>query len=229
MRAVVTDLDRTLTDEHLAVAPQTFDAIASLRRAGVAVVLASGRPVHHLRGLVAAFDGVVAENGAVLHVGSWTHVQGAGFPSSGRAALGTFARYVTWQTVIGSAPLKFSRALGEILEYARVPHALVRNADEIMLLPPGVGKGSGALRVLARLGIPAQDAVAIGDNDNDVDLFLACGRSVAVANATEAAREAADDVLDRPYGEGFVAFAESMLTEGDADRTIGVARRPRGR
>lgn len=219
MRVVFTDLDRTLTDEHLAVVPRTWDAVAALRRRGVVVILATGRPIAQIRGLLPRLDGVVAENGAVVHVGSWTHVDGAGFPTLARRAIGPLTRRVAWRTVIGSAPESLSGDLARALERARVPHSLVRNADEVMLLPPGVSKGRGVERVLARLAIPAQDAVAIGDNDNDVDLFRACGRSVAVANATKAARAAADEVLARPYGDGFVEFANALLAEVEAGRS----------
>ena len=64
--AVVTDLDRTLTDRTLRVHPATIRTLRRLRRAGVRLVLATGRSLRELRarrGLLSTFDAFILEGG----------------------------------------------------------------------------------------------------------------------------------------------------------------------
>lgn len=53
-------------------------------------------------------------------------------------------------------------------------------------------KGAGMAWLCAEIGVPVSDAVAFGDNLNDVTMIRAAGRGVAVANAEPEARAAAD-------------------------------------
>ena len=211
LRAVLTDLDRTLTDADLRVAPHALDAVDRLRACGYRVVLATGRPLDDLQEILPRFDGVVAENGAIVRAAGIERIDGRGFAARARAALGPVGRDVAWRTVVGSAPVGLAPYVRELLDDHAIPHALIRNADEVMILPPGVDKGSGAGHVLALLGVLPQAAVGVGDNDNDIALFRACGRGFAVANATRHAMHAADEVLPAGYADGFVALAERLL------------------
>lgn len=62
------------------------------------------------------------------------------------------------------------------------------------ILPKGVSKGS-ALPILAKsLGIDMKNTVAVGDYDNDITMLQTAGIGYAVANATKAAKEAADRI-----------------------------------
>ena len=72
---------------------------------------------------------------------------------------------------------------------------------------PGVNKGVGLLELARRLGVPREETMAIGDNSNDVPMIVAAGLGVAVANATEETRAAADYVCQSDNEEGAVAEA----------------------
>ena len=62
------------------------------------------------------------------------------------------------------------------------------------ILPKGISKGS-VLPILAKhLGIDISRTVAIGDYDNDVSMLRTAGLGFAVANASEAAKAAADRI-----------------------------------
>lgn len=62
------------------------------------------------------------------------------------------------------------------------------------IMRPGVNKGNG-LRELAELaGMTAADCVAVGDGDNDIQMLQAAGLSIAMGNATENAKAAANRV-----------------------------------
>jgi HAD superfamily hydrolase (TIGR01484 family) len=60
------------------------------------------------------------------------------------------------------------------------------------LSPVGVSKASGLAVVARRLGIDPQDVLAIGDGRNDVEMFGWAGRAVAMGQAPEEVRAAAD-------------------------------------
>ncbi len=62
------------------------------------------------------------------------------------------------------------------------------------LSPVGVSKASGLQHVCDDLGVSAQDALAIGDGRNDLEMFAWAGRSVAMGQAIDEVRQAADDV-----------------------------------
>lgn len=58
----------------------------------------------------------------------------------------------------------------------------------------GVSKASGLAYVAGELGLTADDALAIGDGRNDLEMFAWARRSVAMGQAIDLVREAADDV-----------------------------------
>lgn len=60
--------------------------------------------------------------------------------------------------------------------------------------PPGVHKGAAILALLEHLGIDAADAIGVGDNWNDAEMFEVCGTSIAMGNAVEGVKALADQV-----------------------------------
>ncbi len=65
------------------------------------------------------------------------------------------------------------------------------------VVPAGTNKGSAVTELCRHLGIDLQNAVAVGDENNDVPMILAAGTGVAMANAVQAARDAADYITLR--------------------------------
>lgn len=70
------------------------------------------------------------------------------------------------------------------------------------LAPKGVSKASGLQHVVDALGLSAADVLAIGDGRNDVEMLQWAGRGVAMGQAVEAVRAAADDVTETVYDDG---------------------------
>ncbi|MBQ8391617.1 MAG: Cof-type HAD-IIB family hydrolase [Clostridia bacterium] len=60
------------------------------------------------------------------------------------------------------------------------------------ILPKGMSKGNVVIRLADILGIDMKRTVAIGDNDNDASMISCSGLGLAVANASKAAKNAAD-------------------------------------
>jgi len=70
------------------------------------------------------------------------------------------------------------------------------------LSPVGVSKASGLQHVCDALGLTAADVLAIGDGRNDIEMLRWAGRGVAMGQAVDEVKSAADDVTDSVHDEG---------------------------
>jgi len=66
----------------------------------------------------------------------------------------------------------------------------------------GVTKGSALAELSKRLGIPKDQVMAIGDSENDISMLSYAGIGVAVSNAGDKVKEAADYVAGGISGDG---------------------------
>lgn len=76
------------------------------------------------------------------------------------------------------------------------------------LAPEGVSKASGLAQVAERLGVDRADVLAIGDGRNDLEMLRWAGRGVAMGQAIEEVKAAADDVTGTVYDDGVVTELE---------------------
>ncbi|WP_310961626.1 HAD family hydrolase [Nocardioides terrisoli] len=76
------------------------------------------------------------------------------------------------------------------------------------LSPVGVNKASGLAEVCARLGVDTVDVLAIGDGRNDLDMLRWAGRGVAMGQAVEEVRAAADAVTASVHDDGVAVELE---------------------
>ncbi|MGH3345650.1 MAG: HAD family hydrolase [Nocardioides sp.] len=72
------------------------------------------------------------------------------------------------------------------------------------LSPVGVSKASGLALVCEQLGVAQADTLAIGDGRNDIEMLRWAGRGVAMGQAVEEVKAAADAVADTVYDDGVV-------------------------
>lgn len=80
---------------------------------------------------------------------------------------------------------------------------------------PAATKGHALTWLAKSMGLGQDDLAAIGDSDNDIPMFQAAGHSFAVANASAAARAAAQRVVAAQDRAG-VAEALQLLMNGQA-------------
>jgi len=73
------------------------------------------------------------------------------------------------------------------------------------ILDIGSSKSKGLEYICSRFGIGRGEVIAVGDNDNDVDMIEWAGLGAAMKNGLPAAREAADYVTERTNNEDGVA------------------------
>ena len=62
------------------------------------------------------------------------------------------------------------------------------------ILPKGIGKGTAILKLCECLGIDKNKTIAVGDYNNDISMFRAASVGIAVSNACQDAKNAADFV-----------------------------------
>ncbi|KAF6003073.1 hypothetical protein F1559_003674 [Cyanidiococcus yangmingshanensis] len=79
--------------------------------------------------------------------------------------------------------------------------------DMLEVLPANANKGDGLRRLLEHLGIRAEEVVAIGDAENDIEMIRYAGLGIAVGNALPILKDAADVVLDVTNDDAAVAAA----------------------
>ena len=212
----MTDLDRTLTDRTLRVHPATIRTLRRLRRAGVRLVLATGRSLREFRarrGLLSTFDAFILEGGGLV-----------GPPDALRFTNPRIAHLEELRSWMGRRNLehRFGRTCVSIARSERkrlhgFPHLdrfqVAPNHDRIDITLRGVHKGSG-LRALPPGVLGRGNVLAFGDGENDLPLFRAADYRVAVANAVPLLRAAADETTDEYGGRGVRGFLETRLLGG---------------
>jgi HAD superfamily hydrolase (TIGR01484 family) len=77
--------------------------------------------------------------------------------------------------------------------------------------PLGISKASGLQSVCDLLGIPLSQAIAIGDSLNDIPMIRAAGLGVAMGNAQEAVKEAAELIAPANYDDGVAHIIDNYL------------------
>lgn len=83
-------------------------------------------------------------------------------------------------------------------------------SNDLEIMPFGVDKGLGMQKLAEYLGLQAEQVMALGDGDNDIAMLRYAGLGIAMANASEAAKAAADRVL--PYTNDEDGVAKAILS-----------------
>jgi hydroxymethylpyrimidine pyrophosphatase-like HAD family hydrolase len=197
--AVATDYDGTIAFGD-AVDREIREALAELRARGVIVLLATGRILEELKrvaGDLHFVDGVIAENGAVLHFPESDHTTSLAPPVPAALVDELTKRGLSYRagrslvdTSASAAP-----ALLDIIRSLELPLVLVFNKGQVMTMPQGISKGTGLHAALDTLRISARNTIAIGDAENDHELLRLAEIGVAVPSASPALRALADITL----------------------------------
>lgn len=217
-KVLATDYDGTLASQGL-VGPETIGAMERLIASGRRIVLVTGRILADLEHVFPALDlceWVVAENGGVVYCPRTGEERLLAPPAPDEFVLALRHRNV--------APLDVGRVVVATREpYDTDVHEVVRelglelqiifNKGAVMVLPPGVNKGTGVAVAVEELGVAAGDVVAVGDAENDHSLLQACGVAVAVANAVPSLMDSADFVTGGRSSAGVRELIEMILAD----------------
>lgn len=92
-------------------------------------------------------------------------------------------------------------------------HLVNSRPDHLELLPAGASKGA-ALRFLAsHLGIPLSRVIAVGNEENDLEMIREAGLGIAMADAPDEVRAAADRVAPSADAGGLLALLSELCPE----------------
>ena len=75
--------------------------------------------------------------------------------------------------------------------------ATTSTSNNVELNSVRAGKGNGLLALCEVLGIPPEACMSFGDGSNDISMLRAAGRGVAMGNASDDVKAAADAVCER--------------------------------
>ncbi len=225
IRAVVADIDGTLTtpDRRLSVAGAT--AVMRLEAVGIPVILASGNVMPAVRAfalMLGASGPLVAENGGMVAY------RGAGW----RETIDVLADRKVADEAYGFLkermpevrPLLTQRwreseiamemgpdvdAIREILKDH--PVRVETSGYSIHIMDDRVTKGTGVLHALELIDIPPDEVLAFGDSENDITVFEVVGLGVAVNPKDPDLPPHADHVTKYSDGDGVFEAVSKIL------------------
>ncbi len=104
---------------------------------------------------------------------------------------------------------KFSALINENTDYEGIKEAisdqydLLDHGDGIIeAVPKGTSKATGIAWLCEHLGIAIEDTYAIGDSINDLEMLEFAGHSIAMGNASAAAKEKAEYITTHIHEDG---------------------------
>lgn len=275
IKAIAVDVDGTLTNDDKEIAPRTREVLIDAQRAGIRVIIASGRPSQGVKRLAEQLE--LAQHGGLIASYNGGHVKDVktgeilyehALPKDIIKPLLDHVRQfdvIPWFTrdgylyvehafvddiyIRGKACniIKHECEVCDLLvcevrsleNLADIPQCklLTAGTDTYMaehwkelaapfegvldstftsdffyeFMPKGVNKGSALANVLPTLGIDASETVTFGDAQNDVEMLRWAGTGVAMGNATDEVKAAADVVTLTNNEDGIAAALEKLL------------------
>ena len=222
LKALVCDIDGTLTDERRRINTGAIQCIRDLLARKIEVVLASGNTACFMDALsrvIGTSGAFIAENGGVYRLEYEGQLRLDGDRSQCVEAFKVLETYfrkkgTTLQlysdryrfTDIAFARTVPSDEVREVLKDFAIK--VIDTGYAIHLQVQGVTKGTALSRLAVELHLTTSDFLAIGDSMNDIDMLQKAGIGVAVANAHPQTKQVAALVTEKKYGEGFVEAVE---------------------
>ncbi len=225
IRAVVSDIDGTLTtpDRRLSVAGAT--AVMRLEAVGIPVLLASGNVMPAVRAfalMLGASGPLVGENGGMVAYRGASWNETIDLLANREVADEAYdhlkermpevrplltQRWRETEIAIEMGP-DMSR-MAEILK--DFPVRVESSGYSIHIIDENVTKGTGMKHALDIIDIPAREVLALGDSENDISMFEMAGISVAVSKKYEALTAKADYVCKWTDGDGVFEAVSRVL------------------
>ena len=222
LKALLTDIDGTITDPTRRISTGSIEMIRSLVDSGIEVVLASGNTscfMDALCKMIGTKGTFIAENGGVFRVGFTGSLQIKGDQAVVKKALEVLQTHFRasgkelelFSPTYRFADLAFARTVpvDEVKTVLRdYPVQILDTGYAIHLLSPGISKGTALVALAREMGLVPADFLAIGDSLNDIQMLKTAGIGITVANAHPDTKAAAQYVTGKEYGDGFVEAME---------------------
>lgn len=265
-KALVLDIDGTLTNSAKEITPATKTAIQNLMKRGQKVILASGRPTPGMRryeeelelekygGYLLSFNGariVDCHSGEIIYqrILPLTILPGLyGFAKKNGCGLITYLgnevisafpvdKYVEIEARINGLPVRevsnflnfvdfdINKCLmtvdpekAEIFEeelrekYGHIASIYRSEPYFIEIMPKDVDKAASLDKMLPSIGIARENTVCCGDGFNDISMIRYAGVGVAMGNAQQPVKDAADYITATNDEDGLVRVIEKYFS-----------------
>ena len=206
-------MDGTLTDRERRLDLPAAEALRTLSRRGLPVVLATGN-VLPIALALARFIGlpgpIVAENGGLVYYGE-DRIERLSHRRPAWEAYRRARRTLRVQRLFTDRWRETEVALEPTVSVASLRKAVRGSGVRVEstgfalhLFEPRAGKRVAVERALASLGLSLDDCLVAGDGDNDVAMLRRAGVGVSFPDASPRARAAADYLAPVPGGAGLV-------------------------
>lgn len=217
MMAVATDYDGTLAKDGR-VSEDTITAIKNVLASGRKVILVTGRMLPDLLSVfpeAVLCSRIVAENGAILYRPDTRQqiLLGAHTPEPFVDSLKRKGIPLDVGSSILATVKPHEVTVLETIRDLGLEHHIVFNRESVMVLPPGVDKGTGLKAALLELQLSSHNVVGIGDSENDHALLQACECAVTVANAVPMLKSIADRVTRGDDGAGVAELMAELIAD----------------
>ncbi len=247
MKAIITDLDRTLLRTDKTLSGRTVRVLRRCHEAGLPLMVATARPERTLGAYLSQvpFDAITTLNGARVLLPSGAEVRPiphgsvsvllerlSAFPGaviSMETEKGILSNRpipewdatvcdpllpppdgtAVYKLLVSSPDRPFPGPLASVLT-PDTYHTLA-NGSLLQIMSRRATKWQGILTMLRAFGLAPKDAVYFGDDQDDLEPIRLCGTGIAVANALEEVRQAADAVTGSNDEDGVADYLETVL------------------
>ncbi len=213
IRAVVLDVDGTLTDENKVISLEILSVLRKLDKNGIKIIFATGNVMPVIYGIYMylglRWGSIIAENGGVIFHNSEIEVLGDRKEIdkilNEKADKNRYRLLFTDRWRVSEVALTMDSDLGYIESLFHNDKFIVEvSGFAIHIAHSGISKRNGVKEMLKRIGIDRSEVSAFGDGDNDADLLSYVGTGIAVANGSAKAKSNAKYVTVKPHSEGVI-------------------------
>jgi len=212
IRAIITDYEQTITDKMPGDDFNETDIdrgmLRNMRKLNIDLILATERNIRYVKRMCKKFTGwrcIVAENGAVIYfpVTKKTITINTYYMTRAKKLIknlnlpGTMAGKVIVRARAVDEQL-IKEKLGKLNEKV----SIIKNANEIMIVPINVDKGLGLRIAMRYLNIDMDKTIVIGNGENSQSMFMNPGIKIALSNAAEKLKKLADHVTKNTSTRG---------------------------
>ena len=126
--------------------------------------------------------------------------------------LADFLHFAPIKILMSAQPEEIHRIQAEIAAFLPPELTVVQTAAFYLeVIPAVINKGQGIRDICGVLGISTEQVITFGDAQNDIPMLQVAGMGVAMGNATEAVKAAANMVTLGNNDDGIAAALEKLL------------------
>jgi len=128
--------------------------------------------------------------------------------------LSDFLTFAPIKILMSVEPMHLSGVKAQIAAFLPEELNVVQTAPFYLeIIPSCINKGQGIMDTCRALGIKPEETAAFGDAENDIPMLKTAGVGVAMGNASEPVKAAADQVTASNNDDGIALWLEKNLLE----------------